>query len=543
VAWAWPQAKVKAGNICFLQAETPVFCHVGYLMARNKLYIWFGLALSCGLAACSGLKGGGGFGGGSNNGGGGGGGSTTGSVAVTMVADTLPAHPSILSLRVSVTAISLTSSGSPQNLTLATPVNVDLMHLQTDTAFLGTFTKIPAASYTGVTLGLGATVHITFLNDTGATISGFSPACAANTICEASVVASGSPTASVTFTVTANGVTGVGLDLNLSNVVSITAGALSVSFGNANTLTAFTLPRTGSNLATGTLDLIEDFSGVASVSGNVLTVASPTRGSLSATAVTGTIFDADPSSTVCVNATTLAACVSNNQIVSMDAVLKSDGTLAIQEVEPLFATTEDVVEGTVISVPSTTQVTMVVTDELGKLAQGSLIGSLNLGDSLTVTLSSVNPFLVDTKGLPLATSFSTVLADFQGATDTTAIHAGQTLAIHVTSFSSTTTPASANTDTVMLRWSRLTATPIAPLTPSAFNITALPSYFNIAAGSQLQVQVFTGTQGSKGVTNVEGVADASQLSTAKPVAIRALYIENASLSANPPFFAGKVRQH
>lgn len=503
------------------------------------------MVLSCSVAACSGLKNGGtGFGGsgGNGGGGGGGGGGTTGSVAVTLVANALPANPAILSLRVSVSALSLTSSGSPQTISLTTPVIVDLMRLQTDTVFLGTFGNIPAGSYAGVTLGLDATVRITLFNDTGATITGFTPACTANTICQATVIASGSPTASLPLTVTAGAVAGAGLNVNLSDVVSITGGALTVGFSNASLLTAFTLPQTGSNLATGSLELIEDFSGVATVSGNSLTVVSPTRGTLTATAATGTVFDASPdlSNPLCSGATSLSACITaNGQIVSMDAVLKSDGTLAIQEVEPLLAMTEDVVEGTVAGAPASgTQFQMVVTDKPAA-AQSSLTGTINVGDVLTVNLSNtMNPFLVDTKGLNFRGTVP--IGNFAGATDTTPLRAGQTVVIHVTAFNGGTTPASVTVDTVMLRWSRFTAA-VSTASQTLVNITSLPS--NFRATGIFVVQVNTGTQGAQGVTNLDGVTDASQLSAQKPVAIRGLFIENQTNTANPAFFAAKVRQH
>jgi hypothetical protein len=56
------------------------------------------------------------------------------------------------------------------------------------------------------------------------------------------------------------------------------------------------------------------------------------------------------------------------------------------------------------------------------------------------------------------------------------------------------------------------------------------------------VQTFPGTPGIRGVTNFDGVLDGSGLNLLKPVALRALFIENTSNSASPAFFAAKVRQ-
>jgi hypothetical protein len=493
------------------------------------------------LASCSGLP--------PTAGGGGGGGNGTGSVSLTMVADTLPAHPSILSFTVSISALVLTSStGATQQITLSPPLVVDLMRLQSDTVFIGTVANVPSGAYSSITAFLGIPSQITFLNDTGSTITNLNPTCPNNTVCSVSVLAAGSPTATVSFTVPTTGTVGVGLDLNLSNAVSITAGSLNTAFGDANLLTAFTLPRTGSNLAAGQLDLIEDFTGVVTIGNSGVTLASAPatgRGSLTASTNANMILDKDPSQTICTTPIqgSITSCVQTNQAASMDVILKSDGTLTIQEIEPLLGTLQDTVEGTIISVASPTQFQLVVTD-LIPAATNSLIGSLRIGGFLTVNLTgnpTPNPFLVDTKGLPVESVAPGTLGNFQGATDTTPLRPGQTVAVHINSFTSTTTPPSSTSDTVTLRWSRFTATPVAPFTPSTFNLTSIPSFFN-PTGTFL-VQDFPGAPTTQNVTNFDGITDASQLNSAKPVGVRALFIENSTNTGSPAFVAAKVRQH
>jgi hypothetical protein len=228
----------------------------------------------------------------------------------------------------------------------------------------------------------------------------------------------------------------------------------------------------------------------------------------------------------------------------MDVVLKSDGTLSVQEIEPLLASLQDTVEGIVVSINQNnqTQFTLVVTDFI-PLAQNSLIVGLHVGDGLTVNIPNPKPFLVDTKGLPLASQFAGNLANFANATNTSALRLGQTVAVHVTAFTAAngTTIASSTSDTVTLRWSRFAATPATPFTASIFNVTGFPSYF-FASGTA-QVQAFPGTPGTRGTTNFDGIADASGLNPSKPVAQRALFIENTTNTSNPAFFAAKVRQH
>ena len=469
-----------------------------------------------------------------------------GSVAVTMVADTLPANPSLLTFQVTIASIKFTtSSGTSTTVNLNPALSVDLMRLQSDTVFLGTFANIPAAQYTSVTLVLSGNANITFLNDTPSTLSG----CLVNNVCPLSVAASSNPVATVSFTVSQNAVTGIGIDLNFANAVSISGSPVNlvVNFNNNNVLSAFTLPRTNSNLAAGQLDLIEDFTGVVSINNESVTLASDpatSRGSLTASTSSTTIYDPDPTGVLCPAVTTqLASCVKNNEAASMDVILKSDGTLSIQEVEPLLGTLQDTVEGIVVSITQSnqTQFTLVITD-LVPAATNSLMGTLHVGDGLTVNLSNSANFLVDRKGLSVLAGS---LSNFAGQSNTSAIHLGQSVAVHVVApFTAAAgiTIASATADTVTLRWSRFTATPQSPSSP-AFNILTLPTYFGFATGAIFTVQTTTGTPGTAGVTNFDGVPDGNGLNPAKPVALRSLFLENTINAANPAFFAAKIRQH
>ena len=507
-------------------------------MNRGKALSFFSFLLFAifSASACSGPKGGVICPGGNCGG--------AGTVAVTMVADTLPAHPSLLTFQVTITSLKFTASaGTSTTVNLSPALTVDLMRLQTDSVFLGTFANIPTAQYSSVTLVLTGSANITFLNDTGAALS----SCPANTICPLSLAASSNPVATLSFAVSQNAVTGIGIDLNFANAVSISGTSLAVNFSNSNVLSAFTLPRANSNLASGQLDLIEDFTGVVSLSNSTVTITSATatgRSSLAATASSNTILNSDPAQKLCLNPTQgqVSSCVSSNQAASMDVVLRSDGTLAIQEIEPLLGTLQDTVEGIVVSINSgnTTQFTIIVTD-LIPAAQSSLIGSLQIGNGLVVNLVASPTFLVDTKGLSVPAGN---LIDFAGQSNTAALHLGQTVAVHVTApftAASGSTLATCKSDTATLRWSRITATPVAPFTPNIFNLSGFPSFF--AAAGTAEVQDFAGTPGTAGITNFDGIADASALNPSKAVALRTLFLENTTNSAVPAFFAAKVRQH
>jgi hypothetical protein len=105
-----------------------------------------------------------------------------------------------------------------------------------------------------------------------------------------------------------------------------------------------------------------------------------------------------------------------------------------------------------------------------------------------------------------------------------------------------TTFASSTVNTVTLRWSRFSSTVSIAATPQ-FTVTAIPGYFGFTPSSTFGVQIFTGVQGTEGVTNLDGIVNGNPPATTPAVGVRALYIENSANTLVPPFFAAKVRQH
>jgi hypothetical protein len=473
------------------------------------------------------------------------GGTGTATVSLTLVADRLPPNPSILSFKVTIGAITLTpTTGTALTFQPPSPIVINLMRLQSDTALLGSLANVPSGSYT-VQVSLSSP-EITFLNDTSSTITANGVTCLSNHVCTATFTSVGTPTiGSFTINATSGGQQGIEFDFNLNNAISLSSGTLAINFNPSSpspgVLTAFTLPRANANLGTNQLELAEDFTGVVSISGSSVTITSPTRGTLTATSTSNSFFDPSPDGLICPTPSAIS-CVVAGQIASVDAFLKSDGTLELKEFEPLNATQQDFVEGTVYAVNSPTQFAIAVTDKV-QLATNSLIGGLNTGDLLTVNITTPisKTFLVDTKGLAVPAGS---LGLFQGQSDTSAVHPGQTIAVHVTVFvaASGTTIAAATADRVILRWSRLIA---APTTASAttVNVNAVPSYFKITPASFFPTQVFSGTLGAQGVTNLDGIATAANVIIGVPVGLRVLYLENTTNSAQFPFMAAKIRQH
>jgi hypothetical protein len=448
--------------------------------------------------------------------------------------DTLLAGTSILSFKVTVTGVTLTpSSGTPVSLTLSpgTPI-IELTHLQTDSAFLGTST-VPSGNYTDATVSFSSPDIVLFNQTTGA-LTGGTASCAINAVCEFKPAVSGTitlKTAPFPLNLTANEQTGLSLDFNLNNVITMTNGAVSVDFTQSGVLSTSTLPRTGT--PTGSLDLVEDFTGViTAISGNSVTVRSDTKGTITAVANSSTTFNIDPAVCSAQNLTCLGA----NKTASIDASLNLDGTMTLLEADLLDSVSVDEVEGVVTAVNTSTQQISLVLSDKTVVSGNTVLTAAAAGTIVQATLGVSPTFSVDTKGLSAVISSSPGdIADFASITN---VFAGQTVRMQVTNpTAGSNSSVLVNTNSVVLRFSRVTATvSIAPASPF-FSVSAstLPSFLSGLNGSvNIPVQI------SSGQTSFDGVTDITGLNVGDSLSVRALYIPNFLTS---PFFAAKVRKH
>ncbi len=463
------------------------------------------------MASCSGFKGG-------SSGGGGGG---TATLSLTLVA-TPPAPPpsfSLLSFSVDVTGVSLTpASGTAQNVSLnSTTYTVDLTKLQSDSAFLGTSTTLPAGSYTGVTVSFSNPV-LWYCAPASQVTAG----CAAGGVTQ--VTGGGTaPPITTTLTLAASQQTGLAINFNLANAISVSSqGVPSINLAATNVLSVGPLPSTANSLATGQLDFVEDVTGVitaVNASAQTVTVQTATRGSISATGGTATVFS--PNCT-----TQTFSCVVQGQVASLDMALNAGGTFSLLEYDPLAATSGDWIEGMVTTIPASSTQFQVVANDL--VASSLLTSSANalVGAPVQVTLVNPNVFTVDTKGLTVpVTSFS--------GTDASILVPGETVAVHVTSFTagSGNTAAAANADTLILRFTRVPGIVLTATFPT-FSIQSLPPLFGLTAPQLVQL-----SSGSPS-TNYDGVTSGSGLTAGETVSIRALYYGPIAAT---PFSAAKVR--
>jgi Domain of unknown function (DUF4382) len=464
-----------------------------------------------------------------------GGGNATLSVTLIATPLTPPPGTNLLSFTVDVTGISLVPSGGTAAQVPITPnastYRVDLTKLQSDSVFVGTSASVPANTYNAMVVSL-SNPRVTFCTQTSGNTG-----CAPNTL---AVVTGSSSTPQITnapfpLAVTANQQIGIAVNVNLANALTFNAQTQVVSavnLANANVLSASALPPAASNLTTGELDFIDDVTGnVTGVSGQSVTVKTATRGSLTAVANSSTVFS--PNCTNLFNRASSIACAHVGDVASLDLTLNLDGTFTLLEYDPLDTAAGDWIEGTILApAASAVQFQLVANDFVG--ATNSLLGtSFTPGTPVTITITGTSPFLIDSKG------FNVTGASI--GTDGTSLLPGQTVLVHVTSFtaaSGTPPVALATIDRLYLRFTRVSAAIVGTGTLTSLNIQSLPSFFGIS--TQQQVGFTQGAPPSSRGTNFDGVTNGSGLSN-QTVSIQALYFRPGTFQYT--FVAAKVRAH
>ena len=469
------------------------------------------------FSSCSGVKNGG------NNGGGGHGDATL-SVTLAAVPLTPPPGTSILSFVVAVNGLSLTPSGGGSDIPIALNTGsyiADLTRLQSDSAFLGIASaNIPPGTYNVLNMSLSATV--TYCTATSGT-----PGCNAGSIVQINKI--GTPmTSNFSMSFSANQKAALRVQVNFNNTLTVnsaTQAVTKVDLTAANVVTTLALPPAASSLLSGQLDFIEDVMGiVTAASSSSVTVQTATRGTL-----TSSISGSTISGTSCV-IPTMTSCSSPavGQVASFDAALNADGSSSMLLYDPISSTSVDLIEGIDTNLNASSTQFQIVTNEIVRASSGSLIGSLNLGDTVNVTLNNPQPFVIDAQGLPES-------GNFLGLTSATDILPGQTVALHVTNFTakSGNSPASATVDIVVLRFTRVAGSVAGPA-GLTFNIASLAPFFGQNGSNQVQLSSGTHT------TNIDGYTSVNNIATGDNVSIRALFFGTGSV---PAFSAAKVRKN
>src|SRR5713226_1647769 len=258
-------------------------------MKRSFLSLLAISAVCLSLTACSGLPRSGG-------GGGGGGGSTPANLTLTL-SDAPPANTSFVSFTLPINGITLTPvSGADVNVfSPSSTANFEATRLQSDSAQIGTGPfQVAPGTYIALNIFINNSPTAIWVNNSSSTILGCAPA----QVCNLSGAAPGKIIINLGATLGGQGLVvtsgqnlAIGLDFSFANAIT-TSGGIGIDLRQAGSFTAVTLPRTGQ--ATGSVDSIDDFTGtVTAVSGNSITVTSATRGTLTGTANSSTVFN-DP---------------------------------------------------------------------------------------------------------------------------------------------------------------------------------------------------------------------------------------------------------
>jgi Domain of unknown function (DUF4382) len=485
-------------------------------MKRSKKLGYVLFAAIIGLEGCSG--------GNQATSGGGGGGGNPASLVVTLTSkpDVSLTNISVLSATVSITGITLNpTSGNAVPLPLSPATYpVDLTRLQADTALLDVL-SLPAGSYSSATVTFSAPT-LTLDNQSGATLNG---TCLTGTICKIVLPAGSSQVTSTPFplTLTAGQASGISLNLNLNDAITVSSGTVALNFGAADTFNVAALPRTGT--ASGTFDLIEDFVGLVTAKTSTSITVKASNGISLSIALPSTVVIEDPQGLcAAVNATCLVA---NQTVVSVDVTVNSAGALTLVSADLLSATPQDELEGTLINTATPGQFNLVVANKV--VASGNTtLTAANPGDVFLVT--TTNPtFAVDldeffnNASLPPA-NVTTLFAGVGDLTD------GQDVMVHVTAAtgSAATADQAATADAVLLRFTRATGT-VQTVSGQTFTLSNLPPFMTFASNPLVDT--------ISGATNFDGVADVNSLVVGQTVSIRALLVPRSTFT----FYAAKLR--
>jgi hypothetical protein len=339
------------------------------VMSRVRFFRTISALVLC--AACAGCGGTSQFGGQPQNGG-------NSSVVIAMT-DAPPTLVSILSAQVTLTGATL----SPGNVSLFSGSRpVDLTRLQTDIAYITTATNIPAGNFTSVTLTF-ASPSLTIENDTGNAIG----SCAVGAICTMPPTSTSNLSATVPltgFTIASNSTTGLLIDVNLENLLSSSLGE---DFSAGTTVTPFTPAGAGAPVV-GAEDVVGQV-GSLNTSNNTFTLSNATASYSLRVDTTSTFFQFP--SNVC--ATSGISCLQNNQILSVDIGIQSNGTILARNIVFEDADSTDAeVEGMVTGTNVGSQQFSMVIQSLSTPVSG-----LSVGQDITVQYSASlpTPFDID----------------------------------------------------------------------------------------------------------------------------------------------------
>ncbi len=411
-----------------------------------------------------------------------GGGTPLTAPVVLMLTDAPPANVSIISAELTLTGATL----NPGNISLlTTPTPIELIRLQTDTAYLST-TNVNPGNYTSLVLTF-ANPSITFENDTGSVIvAGVgNTTCAIGAICTIQPVTTNlSTTIPLTsFTLSAATAAGLLVDVNLDDLLS---NNFAEDFIAGTSASEFT-PAGNNAPPVGAEDFVGQIVSVNAAS-NTLTLQNALQ-QVTLTANNATSYFQYPSNICTVMG---FACVQSGQTLSVDIGIQADGSVVARNV--LFEdanTTDTEVEGIVTAINAGAQTFNIVV-----LGESAPISGLNIGAVATVHYMPQTPLDVD---FAHADNLAVDTTGFLFSTPNQDLVAGQEVQIQRNPASSPATSITA--DRVRLRSSRVPGTIQMIASPNmqlGGSSPPFPSLFSAHGIPQIKAQsstptIYTGT--------------------------------------------------
>lgn len=430
--------------------------------------------------------------------------------------DTPPSGVSILSFEIHITGASLKPSTSGAAVSLmSAPDEVELEHLQTTSAFLGT-ANAPAGTYNSLTVTF-ANPQMTILNDTGSSLTVGGKSCANGQICEvqptlnqASVTISSSP---FPLTLSAKSPLGLSLDFNLNSSIQ----------GNLSVTPQVTVSTVSNTLSNDNGDQEVDLTGL------VTTIDSGNQSFTMQVGVSGqtdniqtnskTEYDFGDQNCSSEN----FSCLATGDIVDVKAEM-SNGQLTATKVEGVTIPNTQAVTGTVVSLNTTqNQFQMVLQD----VEDNQDSQTLTLGLPVMVSLSSSATFQVNTGG----TNFSTS-ANFSSFAN---LMIGQQVSVDVSGVQVSSGGVTLTTNQVTLEMSEISGTVYSVnASQNTFVLTNLPSLFTQNGVSKIIVEVGSNTQ----YDNTSGI---SSLTANQPVSVSGLLTADSTTPTEPYLLASAVK--
>lgn len=393
------------------------------------------------------------------------------------IGDAPPKGVGVLFFEAMITGVSLQPSDAmkPAVSALATPVEVEFGHLQTDTAFLS-LANVRPDTYQGMSLTFGSAT-MTIVNHSGAPIGG----CADNSVCE--LTPNFNPaTAAITgsrfpITISANSVVGIRLDFNAASSVQ---ADLSIN----PTVTIKNLTQRMQDEDDQEMEEVDEVDGlVTALATNQFTLMNERSGqSFMINVDSSTVFE-DFDRNGCMASPADFTCVKTGQVLDVKLSGNGMGTMLATRVEFEEDANRQAIKGTVTSVDSATEFRMVVFNE------EPAVSGVSEGSVVAVTINPGATFQVGREEMGEDGGFSISGLSFASSAD---LMVGQDVQIRPGSVSSSGGTTTIATDLVRLWPSQITGQ-VGSIDASngTFTLTMLLPLFTGATPLVTTIQVMT----------------------------------------------------